>query len=93
MTNEKDRALALSIPLGVSCVCDIAHAGSICDKHQRIAAALATVRKEEREAVFKEAIEIVDRLVCDPEYDGNWRNGYGHAQNDMQDALEQAAEK
>lgn len=59
MTNEKDRALALSIPLGVSCVCDIAHAGSICDKHQRIAAALATVRKEEREAAFQDALNVV----------------------------------
>lgn len=64
MSNEKDRELALSIPLGVSCVCDIAHAGSICDKHQRIAAALATVRAEEKEAAFKEAARIARAMAA-----------------------------
>lgn len=54
-------------------------------------AKLTIIRQEERRAAFKDAVEIIDRLVCDPNYDSNWRNGYGQAQSDMEDALEAAA--
>lgn len=60
--NEDDKTLALSIPLGVSCVCGTAHEGSICDKHQQIIAALATARREARAAAFSDALAAVPEV-------------------------------
>lgn len=48
---------------------------------------LATVRKE----AFKEAVAAIEKLVCPAQFEGNWRNGYSHAQNDAYRAIEHLA--
>lgn len=50
----------------------------------------AGVTQQSVESVWDEAIGIVEDLVCAPQFDGNWRNGYSHAQNDAFRALELA---
>lgn len=52
---------------------------------------LDQARKEAREAAFREAIKITEDLTCAPQFEGNWRNGYSHAQNDAFRAIEAAA--
>lgn len=52
---------------------------------------LDQARKEAREAAFREAIKIIEDLTCAPQFEGNWRNGYSHAQNDAFRAIEAAA--
>lgn len=53
---------------------------------------VATVRREAREEAFKDGVKIIEALVCPSQFDGNWRNGYSHAQNDAFRALERAAD-